>query len=175
MIQKISIVFLFCLTSFVGAFLLFSVEPMIGKMALPELGGTPAVWNTCLVYFQGVLLCGYLVAHGMACKFAVRRSWRFAFSLLAFAALWLAGYAMQPLELESSLGKRVISGAQPALILLVALMRSVTVPLVLVAATAPLLQVWFARMGHPQLRSLLPLRCQQRRQLAGTSTLPFLG
>ncbi len=58
--MKSATLLLFGLTTFLGAILLFSVEPMIGKMALPLFGGPPAVWNTCLVYFQVVLLCGYL-------------------------------------------------------------------------------------------------------------------
>jgi hypothetical protein len=150
MIQKTSAVLPFTLASFVGAFLLFSVQPMMGKMALPKLGGTPAVWNTCLVYFQGVLLCGYLAAHGIASSFAVRRGWFSASLLLAIGALWVAGYAMQPIELGLALGKRVTSNGQPALALLAALGRSAAVPLVLVSATAPLLQAWFARTGHPR-------------------------
>ncbi len=148
--MKAGVVLLYCLASFLGAFLLFSVQPMIGKMALPELGGTPAVWNTCLVYFQGMLLCGYLVAHGIASKLAMRQGRLFVCCLLALAALWGAGFAMQPVELESSLGRRFASETQPALVLLAALLRSATVPLVLVAATAPLLQAWFARTGHPR-------------------------
>jgi len=55
--MKAGIVFLYCLASFLGALLLFSVQPMIGKMVLPVFGGTPSVWNTCLVYFQVMLLC----------------------------------------------------------------------------------------------------------------------
>lgn len=149
MIQRTAAVFLFCLTSFVGAFLLFSVQPMIGKMALPELGATPAVWNTCLVYFQGMLLSGYLVAHGIAAKFVTRRR-PFAVFLMAFTFLWAAGYAMQPVELRSLQGESMIGRAEPALVLLVSLLRSATVPLVLVAATAPLVQSWFARTGHPR-------------------------
>ncbi len=148
--MKPGIVFLFCLASFLGAFLLFSVQPMIGKMALPELGGTPAVWNTCLVYFQGMLLCGYLAAHGIASNLAMRQGRLFVCCLLVLAALWGAGYAMQPVELESSLGRQLASNTQPALVLLAALLRSATLPLVLVAATAPLLQAWFARTGHPR-------------------------
>jgi spermidine synthase len=147
--MKAGIVVLFCLSSFLGALLLFSVQPMIGKMALPELGGTPAVWNTCLVYFQAALLCGYLVAHGTARLFALRQGRLFALGLLAFAALWGIGYAVQPLELESILGRPLASDTQPAFILLLALLRSTTVPLVLVTATAPLLQAWFVRTGHP--------------------------
>ena len=59
--MKSGIVILFGLASFLASALLFSVQPMIGKMVLPVFGGTPAVWNTCLVFFQGTLLCGYLL------------------------------------------------------------------------------------------------------------------
>ena len=54
---------LYALTLFVGAALLFVVQPMVGKMILPLLGGTPAVWNTCMVFFQAALLAGYAYAH----------------------------------------------------------------------------------------------------------------
>jgi hypothetical protein len=53
----------FCVAVFVGSALLFLVELMCGKMLLPVLGGTPAVWNTCLVFFQAGLLLGYVYAH----------------------------------------------------------------------------------------------------------------
>src|SRR3954466_14348254 len=53
----------FALTLFTSATLLFIIEPMVGKMMLPLLGGTPAVWNTCMVFFQAVLLAGYGYAH----------------------------------------------------------------------------------------------------------------
>ena len=54
---------LYAITLFVGAALLFVVQQMIGKMILPVLGGTPAVWNTCMVFFQAALLAGYAYAH----------------------------------------------------------------------------------------------------------------
>src|SRR5438128_5443086 len=54
---------LYALTLFVSATLLFLVQPMVGKMILPYLGGTPAVWNTCMVFFQAMLLAGYTYAH----------------------------------------------------------------------------------------------------------------
>src|SRR5262249_29513474 len=54
---------LFALTLFVSASLLFLIEPMVGKLMLPLLGGTPAVWNTCMLFFQAILLAGYLYAH----------------------------------------------------------------------------------------------------------------
>src|SRR5437867_9846549 len=55
--------FLFAVTLFVSAALMFLLEPMIAKMILPRFGGTPAVWNTCMVFFQAALLAGYGYAH----------------------------------------------------------------------------------------------------------------
>src|SRR3954469_7874506 len=57
------ILVLFSISVFLSAALLFLVEPMVAKMLLPVLGGSPAVWNTCLVFFQAVLLAGYAFAH----------------------------------------------------------------------------------------------------------------
>ena len=94
------IVILFGLASFLASALLFSVQPMIGKMVLPVFGGTPAVWNTCLVFFQGTLLCGYLLSHGMGRTGWTARRRVSGFYLLAFASLLAAGYVMQPIALE---------------------------------------------------------------------------
>src|SRR5437868_9352732 len=55
----------FGLTIFTGAFLLFLVQPLIGKYILPWFGGSPAVWTTCMLFFQVMLLCGYAYAHGV--------------------------------------------------------------------------------------------------------------
>ncbi|MHC5543063.1 spermidine synthase, partial [Singulisphaera rosea] len=64
---------LFALTLGLGAFLLFSVEPMIAKMVLPLLGGSPAVWTTCMLFFQMTLLAGYAYAHGSVAWLGERR------------------------------------------------------------------------------------------------------
>src|SRR6185436_16514234 len=64
---------LYALTMFVGATLLFVVQPMVGKMILPLLGGTPAVWSTCMVFFQGALLGGYAYAHATAARMSASR------------------------------------------------------------------------------------------------------
>src|SRR5438093_3362812 len=64
---------LFALTLFISALLLFLVQPMIGKMLLPMLGGTPAVWNTCMVFFQALLLAGYAYAHASTARLGARR------------------------------------------------------------------------------------------------------
>src|SRR5437762_3193369 len=78
------LLFLFAATLFVSATLLFLVQPMIGKMLLPMLGGTPAVWNTCMVFFQALLLAGYAYAHVTTAWLGVRKQ-----ALLHLAVLLL--------------------------------------------------------------------------------------
>src|SRR3954451_13752985 len=63
----------FSLTLFLSAFLLFCIQPMIAKMVLPLLGGSPAVWSTCMVFFQAALLAGYAYAHASTTWLGVRR------------------------------------------------------------------------------------------------------
>jgi SAM-dependent methyltransferase len=142
------IVVLFALASFVGAFLLFAVQPMIGKMALPLFGGTPAVWNTSLVFFQGTLLCGYLFSYGLGRTGWSLRGRAGAVYLLGFFASLALGYFMQPIVLEPNSDRRSSSAGDPALVLLGVLLRSAALPLVLVSATAPLVQRSFALTGH---------------------------
>src|SRR3954447_4421327 len=64
---------LFSITLFVSAFLLFLVQPMIGKMILPRLGGTPQVWNTCMMFFQTTLLLGYAYTHNVTSRLPVKK------------------------------------------------------------------------------------------------------
>src|SRR5438105_2132704 len=64
---------LFAMTLFVSATLLFLIQPVIAKMILPSLGGTPAVWNTCMAFFQAVLLAGYAYAHACTGWLGTRR------------------------------------------------------------------------------------------------------
>ena len=66
-------VWCFAFTLFVSAFLLFLVQPMVARMVLPLLGGAPAVWNTCVLFFQASLLAGYAYAHVMPRSFSTRR------------------------------------------------------------------------------------------------------
>src|SRR4051794_35034649 len=73
----------FALTLFLSATLLFLVQPMVGKLLLPYLGGTPAVWNTCMVFFQALLLAGYSYAHFLTRRLSPGRQ------VLAHAAVLL--------------------------------------------------------------------------------------
>ncbi len=162
------IVILFVLTSFLASALLFSVQPMIGKMVLPIFGGTPAVWNTCLVFFQGTLLCGYLFSHGMGQTGLTARRRVSGLYLLALAGLLGVSYVMLPVAVVQTRDRPFSLDNDPALDLLGVLCGSATLPLVMVSATAPLVQGWFALIGHPRSdRSVLPLCREQRGKPAG--------
>jgi len=125
---------------FVGATLLFVVQPMVGKMILPLLGGTPAVWSTCMVFFQAALLAGYAYAHASASRLGMGRQ------ILLHLALLLVPLAVLPLAVNPAF----LRGGEtnPVLDVLTLLIVSVGLPFLVVSATAPLLQKWFSRTGH---------------------------
>src|SRR6187551_2679959 len=80
-------------TMFLSAFLLFLVQPMIGKFILPWFGGAPAVWTTCMLFFQALLLAGYAYAHFIATNLPLRRQARLHVALLiasSVAVLWFS-------------------------------------------------------------------------------------
>lgn len=134
---------LFALTLVLSAFLLFSVQPMIAKEVLPQLGGAPAVWTTCMVFFQAVLLAGYLYAHALTSRLNVRRQ------VMGHALLLLASIAFLPIgPIGTDSTSLLTGGANPSGRLLLALVGSAGIPLLAVAATAPLLQRWFTTIGH---------------------------
>jgi hypothetical protein len=128
--------FLYALTLFTSASLVFVVEPMFGKLALPLLGGTPAVWNTCMVFYQAVLLGGYAYAHVLSSRLRLELQVGLHASLLLIAALSLP-VAMPPLW-----SPPVDRSPIPSLLL--ALAGGVGAPLFVLSATAPLLQKWFS-------------------------------
>ncbi len=128
------------LAVFLNAALLFSVEPMFSKLALPLLGGTPAVWNTCLVFFQAALLAGYAYAHFSVRLLGPRRQAMLHVALLALSL------AALPLQLRTAAPPP--AGSSSVVWLLILLTRSLGVPFVLLASGAPLAQRWFAASGH---------------------------
>ena len=79
---------LFVLTIFTGSFLLFLVQPMVARMALPRLGGAPAVWNSAMLVYQALLLAGYAYAHRLS-REAPKRQAGVHLAVLIAAALWL--------------------------------------------------------------------------------------
>ncbi len=123
-----------------SAILVFSVQLMLGKMLLPLLGGAPAVWNTCLVFFQGALLLGYTYAHLQARMLSFRKQ------LVSHLLLVTASLVFLPIGLLGGWSPPVEGNPVPWL--LVMLSVAIGLPFVLVSATAPLLQSWYARSGR---------------------------
>ena len=133
---------LFAATMFVGAALLFWVQPLFTKMVLPLLGGSPSVWNTAMVFFQAALLCGYGYAHLLTRHLGPRGQ--------CLTHLCVLGAAAVALPIGIAEGWRPDSDAPPALWLLGLLFVSIGAPFFAVATTAPLIQRWFSRTGHPR-------------------------
>ena len=130
---------LFTAAIFVGAALLFLVQPMVGKMVLPRAGGSPQVWNTAMVFFQTALLVGYLYAHLSVRWLGVRRQ-----ALLHLVVLALPLLAL-PIALPA--GYPPVEGGQSRWILAV-LTTATGAPFVVLASASPLLQRWLASTEH---------------------------
>ncbi|MBB5280885.1 fused MFS/spermidine synthase [Pacificimonas flava] len=125
---------LFVLTVFTGSFLLFLVQPMFARIALPALGGAPGVWTVAMLFYQAALLAGYVYAHLLTRRGGKWQPW-VHFALFGAAALTLP------------IGMRDIGGYEavgPTLWLLALLTVSIGPVFFLVAAQAPLMQSWFA-------------------------------
>jgi hypothetical protein len=127
----------FTISMFVSAALLFLVEPMLAKMALPLLGGSSAVWNTCLVFFQIVLLAGYLYAHA-ATKWLGRKT-----QIVVHICLALLFLTLLPLHIPY--GWEPPAEGSPVLWILRMLSVAVGLPFFLLSASTPMLQQWFSQ------------------------------
>jgi hypothetical protein len=130
----------FTVSMFISATLLFLVEPMMAKMALPLLGGTPAVWNTCLVFFQAVLMAAYLYAHATT-KWLGRRT-----QIAVHVVLVLTPFAVLPLQIPT--GWEPPAQSTPVFWILGMLSVAVGLPFFLLSASTPVLQRWFASSDH---------------------------
>jgi hypothetical protein len=135
--------FLFSVSMFLSATLLFVVEPMVGKMLMPLLGGTPAVWNTCVVFFQIMLLAGYLYAHA-ALRYLSRRKQIVLHLIVVISPLLIAG--MLPLHLPAGWEPPV--GHNPAGWVLLLLLVVVGLPFFALSATTSVVQRWYADSGR---------------------------
>lgn len=124
---------LFLVTLLTGSFLLFLIEPMIARMALPRLGGAPAVWNSAMLVYQALLLGGYAYAHAIA-RLSPRRQATLHLGLFAVAALWL------PVGLSRAVPG---PGDTPLLWVPWLLVSSIGPLFFVVAAQAPLMQRWY--------------------------------
>ena len=146
MLQTVSAVLLYGLTIVVSAFLLFQIEPIIAKTILPWFGGSASVWTTCLLFFQIVLLLGYLYAHALVRYLRPKAQMTVHVVLLAASLLALPAIpnpAWKPAGAED-----------PALRILGLLAVTVGIPYFLLSTTGPLLQAWYAR----RFESAVPYR-----------------
>ena len=130
----------FILAIFTSAFLLFAIQPMFTKMILPQLGGSPAVWSVAMVFFQALLLIGYLYAHLSTRHLSPRTA------IYVHVGLLLITFIALPISIASGLGKPPAEGQ--AFWLIGVFTFSVGLPFFAVAGNGPLLQAWFARTQH---------------------------
>ncbi len=120
-----------------GAGLLFLVQPMVARMALPTFGGSPWVWNVCLVFFQLIVLLGYLSAHWLGRLGGGVSRW----TLVALLLLGVVMLPFQPATLEEHTGNEVLA-------LLEWLFATLGLPAVALGITGSLVQKWFSESGH---------------------------
>jgi spermidine synthase len=128
---------LFAATLLLSAFLLFTVEPLAAKALLPTLGGAPVVWNASVVFFQILVLAGYVLAHAAAR--ALRSTRHMALHLTLFALPLIA------LPFATSVPHGPPAGANPVLWVLATLAAMIGLPFLVLSSTASVLQTWFAR------------------------------
>ena len=131
----------FLVTTFLSAWLLFQVQPVLGKYILPWFGGGPAVWTACMLFFQAVLLAGYGYAHCTSAWLAPRRQ------AVLHLVLLTASLALLPIGPDPAVWKPVAADTPTAHILIL-LLANIGLPYLLLASTAPLVQRWF-HAAHP--------------------------
>src|SRR5262245_8322046 len=133
---------LFASTLFVSALLLFWVQPMIAKMLLPLLGGTPMVWNTCMVFFQATLLAGYAYSHILTRRLSIRGQG------MVHTGLLLMTLVVLPIALSERAMRSTPWQSNPFFWLIQQLLLVVALPFFTVSTTGPLLPRWFSRANH---------------------------
>lgn len=161
------------MTILAGAFLLFQVQLIIGKYALPWFGGGPAVWTSCMLVFQVLLLAGYGYAHLLSARLPLLAQARVHLLLLGLSALLLAALIfVWPSPITPGDSWKPAGGSQPVWQIVRLLLAGVGVPFFLLATTSPLLQRWFARTQGRSPYRLYAL--SNIGSLLGLLTYPFL-
>jgi hypothetical protein len=153
-------------TIFVSAFLLFQVQPVITKKILPWFGGSPAVWTTCVLFFQLVLLGGYAYAHLVTHQ--VQTKWQ----AVVHMAVVLVAVGMLLLFFPPSPIWKPTDGSFPALRILVLLAAVIGVPYFVLSTTGPLVQAWFAKL-YPGVSPYRLYSLSNVGSLAALLTYPF--
>ncbi len=129
---------LFIASIFLSAFLLFQVQPVIARYILPWYGGSPAVWTTCMLFFQFGLLAGYAYAHALATWLRERKRAQVSIHLAVIALSFIL------LPVTPDAGLKPDAATDPAWGIVTLLLRTVGLPFFAISASGPLLQHWFA-------------------------------
>ncbi len=156
---------LFPLLSFFGAFLLFQVQPIVSKLSLPYYGGAAAVWNTAMMFFQGMLLLGYALAHHLNSHCELKTQIRVYLSLMAFGVFFAFG--------SPAFGWQQPVSEWPIASLVLSLGFHVGISFLALSITAPLLQSWFVRV-FPDRSPYLLYAASNGGSLLALLSYPFL-
>ena len=138
---------LFAISIFLSAFLLFQIQPMIGKFILPWFGGTPAVWSTVMLFFQVLLTGGYAYAYWLIARVRQQKQIIIHLSLIGlaiFILISLSFFWTSPITPDSSW--KPVDISTPVLDIFKLLVISVGLPYFVLAANGPLMQAWFSRI-----------------------------
>ena len=152
------------LAIFLSAFLLFQVEPIIARYILPWFGGGPAIWTTCMLFFQLLLLVGYSYAHLLAINFSPKHQILVHLSLVVVSLLFL--------PITPSDSWKPVGDDNPMLVILLLLSVTIGGPFLLISASGPLLQHWFSR-AHPTLSPYRLYALSNVGSLLGLLSYPF--
>ncbi|MEI6538281.1 MAG: hypothetical protein WCO86_01960 [Planctomycetota bacterium] len=134
--------FRYAVTIFISAFLLFQVQPLIGRFILPWFGGGPSIWTSCMLFFQILLLGGYLYAHLISVKLKPRTQVLTHLSLLAMSLVFL--------PIAPSDAWKPVADQSPLLQILLLLLVTVGGPYFMLSSTGPLMQKWFSQSSPGQ-------------------------
>ncbi len=156
---------LYAVTIFLGAFLLFQVQPIVARYILPWYGGSPAVWTTCMLFFQLMLMGGYLYAHLVSTRLDPRRQ------PIVHAGLLLLAITVLPITPDESW--KPVDPANPTWQIVTLLFVTVGLPYLVVATSSPLLQHWFSRT-EPGRSPYRLFALSNAGSLLGLVTYPFL-
>lgn len=138
---------LFAASIFLSAFLLFQIQPMVGKLILPWFGGTPAVWSTVMLFFQVLLTGGYAYAYWLIGRIRTRRQSIVHVALMTSAIVLLVSLSfiwISPITPDPSWKPQDIGS--PILDIFILLIVSVGLPYFILASNGPLMQAWFSRL-----------------------------
>lgn len=138
--RSLFLIFLFAGTLFASASLMFVLQPLFGKLLLPLLGGSPSVWNTCMVFYQSILFLGYFYAHKLSISLSQHRQ------IMVHGTVLLVSLLALPVGLSEN--AEPPTDSNPTFWLLWTLVLAIGLPFFVVSTTAPLMQKWFAHVGH---------------------------